>query len=1588
MSETVVIIEPVATSNISVNISPETEAINVIVEETTTPETTLVLSNEQGPQGIKGDTGATGPSNVLSIGTVVGGATAAATITGTSPTQILNLTLPTGATGATGPQGPTGATGATGATGTAATITVGTTTTGSPGSSASVTNSGTSSAAVFNFTIPGASGVVAGGTAGQALTKVDSTDYNTQWTTIPLLNTANTFTGGVQQITTASAGTIGLIIRGSASQTADLTQYQGSTGTVLAKINPSGFYFGPGLRDINNNGAYLNLTASGTVLISTQSTTIIPLTVKAIASQTVNLQEWQNSGGTVLAYVNQTGQFSPARIIMPTGEQIQNVAGTMALQFNTAGLTALIVNTAAVGLIIKGAASQTADLQQWQDSTGAVRTKIDSVGHIRGQRASFANGTSWFDDATLNISPYLTNVAGVIVRGLASQTANLQEWQNSAGSILVRITAAGDYQVGGTIAINASRDMAPRLLYVNGAATSASANVLTTAAVVGMIIRGAASQTADLTQWQDSAGTVLANITSGGNLVFTQAGNNITTPAAGRLNIGGAVSGTGYFGTINVSGENGGYAIDARGNTATGSTGARIRSGNAANVALVVSSESGQTADLQTWNSTTAVVANVTSAGYVNGSAYRQIGGNSNAFGSGTISSVLTAFGTGGNAAVIPIVVRGAASQTANLTEWQNSSGTANVFISMNANQNANFNSTSFAYFTSHNATTTPMLVRGFASQTANLQEWQDSSGTMLSNIDAYGRLRIRSTTTSAYSAAIGAASAGTVGLLVQGTASQTANLQEWQNSSGTILSFVRSDGYFRLDQGFQFGTMYSATAKWNVNGGNSFLLTGQDSTLQPLIVKTAASQSANIFELQNSSGTILDSFDNAGNQRSQTQLIQYGAEGSVLQNIPNRVHPAETLLKQAVWWIDSAHSGSSGQAIRNLGWGGSALDATAGSTTSADSNDPLYLAWDGINYAYLPGVVSNFLSVPDATPLDITGDIDIRVQLTMDDWTPSSPMSFLGKWTSTGNQRSYLLALTNVGQMQFYWSVDGINLLSATSSAAISFADGQLAWVRATLDVDNGASGKDIKFFTSADGITWTQLGTTQTTAGTTSIFAGTGIVEIGSQSNTWNLAGKIYRAQILNGIDGVPVLDADTSQVTSGSATSFTALTGQTVTINRSTSGRKTTCVTHPVWLFGTDDFMEVNNRWLERTTANYLYLPGVASNFASSPDSAALDITGDIDLRVKVAMDDWTPASNQSLICKSSGSSNISYRFFLRSDGLLQLNWSADGTAAGIAGIASTAVTGVADGAIKWVRVTFDVDNGASGKTVTFFTSDDGTTWTQLGTAVTQAGTTSIFAGTASQEIGSRDSGTGEIARGKFFRAQVLNGIGGTVAFDANFETGITSNLPTTFTESSANAATVTINYSGTGYRSAGVIASTYVFPGNPNTFKLSQTSLLDFGATDSFTLVAVARQFATPNSYGVFFEKTQLPPYNGYSFTQQATSFRPEITIRDGVNTATNSSATPNSVAGAVTAYSMVVDRSAQTLYFNVNGTSSATTSTSAIGNISSYYPLAIGRRTYTPGLYNDMEFVAGAVFRRALTAAEFATLTSYFQGRVA
>ena len=115
---------------------------------------------------------------------------------------------PVGPIGPVGPAGQKGDKGDTGNAGTAATIAVGTVSPLAYGATPTVTNAGTSSAAVFNFGVvagpqgsvgstgatgsqgnPGP-GVAAGGTAGQILSKLSGVDYQTAWVNAPSSSTA------------------------------------------------------------------------------------------------------------------------------------------------------------------------------------------------------------------------------------------------------------------------------------------------------------------------------------------------------------------------------------------------------------------------------------------------------------------------------------------------------------------------------------------------------------------------------------------------------------------------------------------------------------------------------------------------------------------------------------------------------------------------------------------------------------------------------------------------------------------------------------------------------------------------------------------------------------------------------------------------------------------------------------------------------------------------------------------------------------------------------------------------------------------------------------------------------------------------------------------------------------------------------------------------------------------------------------------------------------------------------------------------------------------------------------------------------
>ena len=124
---------------------------NLIPSSNTSAWSVMVLKGETGPAG------AVGSAGTVTIGTTTTGSSggnASVTNSGTSSEAVLNFTLPKGASGAAGVQGSRGLTGDTGAAGDNATIQISTVTTLPEDSNATVTNIGSDTAAVLQFGLP------------------------------------------------------------------------------------------------------------------------------------------------------------------------------------------------------------------------------------------------------------------------------------------------------------------------------------------------------------------------------------------------------------------------------------------------------------------------------------------------------------------------------------------------------------------------------------------------------------------------------------------------------------------------------------------------------------------------------------------------------------------------------------------------------------------------------------------------------------------------------------------------------------------------------------------------------------------------------------------------------------------------------------------------------------------------------------------------------------------------------------------------------------------------------------------------------------------------------------------------------------------------------------------------------------------------------------------------------------------------------------------------------------------------------------------------------------------------------------------
>ncbi|MFE7273046.1 hypothetical protein [Streptomyces sp. NPDC057623] len=193
--------------------------------------------------------------------------------------------------------------------------------------------------------------------------------------------------------------------------------------------------------------------------------------------------------------------------------------------------------------------------------------------------------------------------------------------------------------------------------------------------------------------------------------------------------------------------------------------------------------------------------------------------------------------------------------------------------------------------------------------------------------------------------------------------------------------------------------------------------------------------------------------------------------------------------------------------------------------------------------------------------------------------------------------------------------------------------------------------------------------------------------------------------------------------------------------------------------------------------------LDMPEGSGSSATTPDAAAVSITGDIDVRFDATLDTWSSSSDAQLL-ELCGKHLVtggqqSWVLFAWTENRLVWRWSTDGSTT--TQVTSPRYALPASGRLA-VRVTMDVNDGAGGHVVAFYTAPTlAGPWTQVGDPVTGLGTTSIFDSTAAVTVGDVSVLGFETPSGRVHGFELHSGIGGSVVANPDFTAqavGVTS------------------------------------------------------------------------------------------------------------------------------------------------------------------------------------------------------------------
>ncbi len=779
-------------------------------------------------------------------------------------------------------------------------------------------------------------------------------------------------------------------------------------------------------------------TSAGQVYIIPANAASKALVVRGAGSQSANLTEWQNDSGTVLASVDNLGRhiksynsasglstFSVGKTVLGA-VHFANPAGTNTSTRNEAAITFRgdVATEAQAGIYVtndNSTGTHMAFATTDSYATGPqLALTITNAGVVNFPRArptyagasltSTAGGTANYvskfsDSATVANSQIFDNGTNVGIGTATNLSDKVNIYETSAP--IIRFQTSGN-QYGARIGFWANNGMQiqcatanqPIIFYtantsndagfermrikhdgligINEASPGGLLQITTVAATKGLIVKGAASQSANLTEWQDNTGTVVAAVSPNGaftgssftpygtfNSTTTIFGNNywtpnlsgVSNPSTGTFTKTAATaawdsqvySSEGYiknvycaarasqtnayimFGLNNDPTTDGSYgSLDYawyfRDGTVEIYEGGGLVSNYGAYTTSTVLSVTYDGSNVQYWKDgviqrtvarstgnplyfdTSFLTQNASlnnvqfgpigqpfgisgTSGYLPKFTSQQTLGNSIVYDNGTSVGINTSSPAG-------VFTAKAASSSTHFVNFQNTSGTTVAsFYSSSAGHgqfyvNDNTGSGKFSVV-AHDAAyfnlpafvnnklevacptvgTKGLIVKAFLGQTANLTEWQNSTGTALSIVDASGRVGV------GYSGSLDAVagysySLRTGGNILLPNTGQIGFLNSTAAGAYATIQYNASDKLI-------LSNFNAAGLGISVDGGvERFLLTNTTATFKTLFtvgvegvsssnvnfyVKAASGQTANIQEWRNNAGTTLSAINSAG---------------------------------------------------------------------------------------------------------------------------------------------------------------------------------------------------------------------------------------------------------------------------------------------------------------------------------------------------------------------------------------------------------------------------------------------------------------------------------------------------------------------------------------------------------------------------------------------------------------------------------------------------------------------------------------------------------------------------------------------------